>query len=66
MLHRFVSIPLTILALALPAHAAPRHVSERRSIEPDGTVSIELLTGSGDEFQRLARLDGMMDRPGRI
>ncbi len=46
MLHRLVSVPLALLALALPAVAAPRHVEERRSIEPDGTLSIELLSGS--------------------
>jgi Putative adhesin len=46
MLHRLVSVPVVILALALPADAASRRVSERRSIEPDGTLSIELLSGS--------------------
>jgi DUF4097 and DUF4098 domain-containing protein YvlB len=47
MLHRLVFVPLVIAALALPLEAAtPRHVEERRPIAADGSLSIELLSGS--------------------
>jgi len=45
MLQRFVSVSLAILALTASAHAA-RRVEARRSIAPDGALSIELLAGS--------------------
>ena len=47
MLHRLWFVTVVIAALAVPTAAAtPRRVEEHRPIAPDGSLSIELLSGS--------------------